>query len=187
MLQPLTSCSACSIFNVSQLTAAHTGSLVKNATHASTPGCQAHALVVPLRTGPANTLRRRGGSDPLHCLWLTVALVEKPGWYLYFTGRLRARWSRMASSDTPGIRPTWVRSPGQMRLSFRAGGFLRGHKLPLRLLTKGIDTAAAPLWAPLQTWVAELWFSLADLYWSADSWIWGLLFAAKWRGVKISS
>lgn len=60
MLQPFTSCSACSIFNVSQLTAAHTGSLVKNATHASTPGCQAHASVVPLRTGPANTLG--GGS-----------------------------------------------------------------------------------------------------------------------------
>lgn len=39
-------CSACSIFNVSQLTAAQTGSLVKNATHVTTPAWQAHALVV---------------------------------------------------------------------------------------------------------------------------------------------
>lgn len=41
-----TSRSACSIFNVSQLTAAHTGSLVRNATHATTPASQEHASVV---------------------------------------------------------------------------------------------------------------------------------------------
>lgn len=58
---PFTSCLACSIFNVSQLTAAHAGSLVKNATHATTPAWRAHALVVLLsRTGLPNTPRAKG-------------------------------------------------------------------------------------------------------------------------------
>lgn len=58
---PFTSCSGCSIFNVSQLTAAHTGSLVRNATHATTPAWQAHALVVLLlSSGLPNTPRGRG-------------------------------------------------------------------------------------------------------------------------------
>lgn len=59
---PFTSCSACLIFNVSQLTAAHTGSLVRNATHATTPAWQAHALVVlSLSTGLPNTPKGGGG------------------------------------------------------------------------------------------------------------------------------
>lgn len=66
---PFTSRSACSIFNVSQLTAAHTGSLVRNATHATTPDWQAHALVVLLLSaGLPNTLRVRG-------MWGDVALT----------------------------------------------------------------------------------------------------------------
>lgn len=67
---PFTSCSACSIFNASQLTAAHTGSLVRNATHATTPAWQARALVVLLlSTGLPNTPRGRG-------LALTVPVAE---------------------------------------------------------------------------------------------------------------
>lgn len=76
---PFTSCLACSIFNVSQLTAAHTGSLVRNATHATTPAWQAHALVVLLlSTGLPNTSRGReggwrrvegGGSPYSACDW----------------------------------------------------------------------------------------------------------------------
>lgn len=59
---PFTSLSACSIFNVSQLTAAHTGSLVRNATHATIPDWQAHASVVLLlSSGLPNTPRGRGG------------------------------------------------------------------------------------------------------------------------------
>lgn len=62
---PLTSCLVCSIFNVSQLTAAHTGSLVRNATHATTPAWQAHALVVPLlSSGLPNTPSGGGGGGP---------------------------------------------------------------------------------------------------------------------------
>lgn len=63
---PFTSCSACSIFNVSQLTAAHTGSLVRNATHATTPAWQAHALVVLLSSaGLPNTSGEEGGGAAL--------------------------------------------------------------------------------------------------------------------------
>lgn len=59
---PFTSCSACSIFNVSQLTAVHTGSLVRNATQATTPAWQAHALVVLLSSlGLPHTPRGGGG------------------------------------------------------------------------------------------------------------------------------
>lgn len=70
---PFTSCLACSIFNVSQLTAAHTGSLVRNATHATTPAWQAHALVVLLlSTGLPNTPKRRGDGE----VALTVPVTE---------------------------------------------------------------------------------------------------------------
>lgn len=164
---PFTSCSGCSIFNVSQLTAAHTGSLVRNATHATTPAWQAHALVVLLlSSGLPNTPRGGGGRRwPLQCLWLSVALLEWLEWYLYFTGRLRARWSRLASSAAPGRCPTWPRSPEPMKLSLRAEGSAGGSRLPLRLFTNGTDTGATPLQGPLLTSLAELWFSLADLYW----------------------
>lgn len=68
---PFTSCLACSIFNVSQLTAAHTGSLVRNATHATTPAWQAHALVVLLlKTGLPNTPGGGGGDPYSACDWV---------------------------------------------------------------------------------------------------------------------
>lgn len=71
---PFTSRLACSIFNVSQLTAAHTGSLVRNATHATTPAWQAHALVVLLlSSGLPNTpkVRREGEGGPYSaCDWV---------------------------------------------------------------------------------------------------------------------
>lgn len=126
-----------------------------------------------------------GGGWPLQCLWLSVAWLDWLGWYLYFTGRLRARWSRLASSATPGSRPTWPRSPEPMKLSLRAEGPAGSSRLPLRLFTRGTDTAATPLRGPLQTSPVELWFSLADLYWYVDDWIRGPSFTAKWRGVKI--
>lgn len=71
-------CSACLIFNVSQLTAAQAGSLVKNATHAATPAWQAHALVVLLlNTGLPNTARIGGrwGSWLLLCRRLSVVTL----------------------------------------------------------------------------------------------------------------
>jgi len=92
---PFTSCLACSIFNVSQLTAAHTGSLVRNATHTTTPAWQAHALVVLLsRTGLPNT--PKGGERGVQCLWL---------WYLYFPG-----WLRSAGDARP-LLPALVADP----------------------------------------------------------------------------
>lgn len=68
---PFTSSLACSIFNVSQLTAAHTGSLVRNPTHATTPAWQAHALVALLQSTGLPKMQRGGGGDPYcACNWV---------------------------------------------------------------------------------------------------------------------
>lgn len=53
---PFTSPAACSIFNVSQLTAALAGSLVRNASHASAAAWQAHASCCRAPWPPNHTL-----------------------------------------------------------------------------------------------------------------------------------
>lgn len=166
---PFISCVACSIFNGSQLTAAHTGSLVKNATHATTPAWQAHALVVLLLST---------GAGPLRCLWMrSLALLQ---WlYLCLDGRLRARWSLLASSANPGSRTTWPRSLQPVKLSLRAEGAAGASRPPLRLFTSGTDAAVTPLRGPLRTSLDETWFSVSRLYWYADGRLRAPLFTAK--------
>lgn len=67
---PFTSPAACSIFNVSQLTAALAGSLVRNASHASAVAWQAHASCCRARWPPNQTLWRGSGG-------LTVLVTER--------------------------------------------------------------------------------------------------------------
>lgn len=90
---PFTSLSVCSIFNVSQLTAAHTGSLVRNATHATTPDWQAHASVVLLlSSGLPNT--PRGG---VVALMLTVTECGGTGVVSVF------HWKAMCPLELAGL------------------------------------------------------------------------------------
>lgn len=167
---PFTSPAACSIFNVSQLTAALAGSLVRNASHASAAAWQAHASCCrALWPTKPNSVGAAGG---LRCWWLSVALLGWPVWYLYFTGRLRARWIRLTS---PATAAAAAATAAGRRLGgitgtpaptcLRAGGTAGGSRLPLRLFTKGTDTGGTPLQGPLLARQAELWFRSADLYW----------------------
>lgn len=154
---PFTSPAACSIFNVSQLTAALAGSLVRNATHASV-AWQAHASDGVVVAPHGHQTKHRGGEEGAYgacdwewrywsdrsgiCISLEDCVPAGSGWLLL--PPLPPLLLAAASAGSPGLRCPSC-SASEQRARWGAAGSLCGCSL--RVQTRVVELHyRAPYW-----------------------------------------
>lgn len=122
--RPFTFCAACSIFNATQLTAAHAGPLVKNATHAAAAAWRVHALVL---LGGRGTWRKvcvcGGGSGPYSaCDRVWSYWRDQGGVCISPEGCVSAAAGRPLPEPPAADRPGWgLRGPRRGAAGFPCG------------------------------------------------------------------